>query len=271
MSGRHVSINTLCEYIARNTDGAIVLEMPAEDVLVREGVFRPSEEAGKMEFHRCGLAAMLARKMGLEETLHTTSSNWIKVGELRGRTIYYSDKPRENFFAYHKEHSALIIGDNTVRPPPGWKGSAVLLSELVAIDQGGVIVDESALLELSPETARAKKRAGSRAARGVRAAENDKRRKLIFLCLHEHVREYRLAAEKDKAALEKVPKLTVSKILAWFKKNHAEVNAYYKQIERDRDWLLENDATFRKIWEHLGDPRTYVEKVEKLLLAKAGV
>lgn len=252
----HFTVNDLGEAIAASPCGKIQVELPADDVFVREGVF---DAAGK--FRRRELARLLARLLKTQGRVRNTS-NWWDLGTVHGRRIIYSDRPRANFAALNDSATSLVLGDNTALPPEGWKGRTELLSALLDIVDGEFAVNDERVLKLIPELARKRAPAGKNAAR---AQAKDARRRLLLSFTLEYVHEFVAGARADPRKLDAICIPSGGKVHKWMCERHRDAAPSPRTVHRDILDLCKSDARFGKIWRHLDDKRTYSPDAEELL------
>lgn len=91
------------------------------------------DDLQSVKFDAHGLERFLAHRLAHDWTQPV--SNGCRLGEASGRTLYYIDKPKRNFFTMHRGKVSVILGSNDAEPPESWDGYAVLLSELFYLDK----------------------------------------------------------------------------------------------------------------------------------------
>lgn len=156
------SFNDIGEFLSTyDTSGEAApfrVNLPPDDVLVRESIFTPDGDA--YVFARKGLEKFIARRFCCPEFVH--AGNVCCFGTVNGRELHYSAAPRPNFYNMHGAEASIIIGSNNADIPPGWKGHAALLSNVFTVKDGAILTVKSGMKMLFPADGEQKRPAGTR-------------------------------------------------------------------------------------------------------------
>ena len=253
------TLNDIGEYLADHDDrgepAQLRVDIPKDDVLVREGIFTRDGDA--FAFSRKGLERFLARRFGKDHKDVVHSGNACCLGTVQGRTLYYSTAPRPNFFSLHGEDTSVILGSNGADVPRDWKGRAVLLSNLFTVKDGKIVFVKAGLKLILPASGEPRK--------ASRARKPHARRKfwLEFLC--HYVSD--LQQGKDMAGGRRAAQLarpTAAEVLEWLRSNTRVTITSERTIRRDikafesfdpnKDAYDKRDGLISGIWKHLEDP-----------------
>lgn len=223
------SFNDIGEYLSSHPtmDGnaALKLDLPADDVFVREGIFM--REGGQFVFTPKGLEKFIGRRFCCStEIVH--SGNVSCFGTIRGRQLYYSIFPRPNFFHLHGPEASVILGSNDADVPHDWKGRATLLSSLFTVKNESVIMVPDAVKRLFPDNA------GRRAPAKTRKENPRRRHWLEYFChrISGIQQAQDIARRTQRGKPVPVVRPRISEIVDWFKHN-TPYTVSEKTIRRD--------------------------------------
>ena len=205
-------------------------------------------------FSHVGLEKFIGRFFGCGRGI-VHSGNVCCYGTIRHRQFFYCPNPKPNFFSMHGEDASIIFGSNEATQPTGWRGRAVLLSELFSVDEANhkIVAQPGPLNHLFPEKAKQP--------RFTRIRMNKRRNEWLQYLLN-YISGIQQTDQSKRKRKYKRPGF--KQIRDWFVANIAGASTSPRTYRRDIEGMTsfddEHDAYDKRdhlvnfIWSHIEDP-----------------